>query len=354
MAREPEDRDERSAQQKGYALEQVRPDHGREAAVDGVGARRDPDQPDTQDDVYLEDRAQRESAGVENRRQRHEHVREHHERGHDRARPDIEAVFEVFGNGVDARLQKLRQEEKGRNDQGDGGRPFVAGDGKAQVVPAPGHTHELLGRDVGGDQGESDQPPGQLTSRKEVVFRGGFVPGGVQRYPDDDRNERTERDDVERMQRHGGEYRERGTAGALSGSEDAPSPVFLYGDDVVRIAAEAFHAGGAHRHAGHRKARNRLACLQHAVDFLRGDMAFHEIPARERRMTGGQIGRNPVSYLHGRHVGEVHDLNAESVCLEMVHPFGAAPARGCLVHGDALPGRGGAGNEYAGRDDGAQ
>ena len=44
----------------------------------------------------------------------------------------------------------------------------------SQLAADAGHADELLGRDVGGDQGEADQPPGQAAAGEEVAG-GAFI-----------------------------------------------------------------------------------------------------------------------------------------------------------------------------------
>ncbi len=65
--------------------------------------------------------------------------------------------------------RNLGQKDKGHHDQSDGGHPFIARDGQADVVGRlPRHADELLGGNVGGDEGETDQPPAQAASGEEV------------------------------------------------------------------------------------------------------------------------------------------------------------------------------------------
>ena len=87
------------------------------------------------------------------------------------ARGAVVAVFEELGHGVDAGPEEIRQEPEGDDDQGDGRHPFVAGDGEADVTGrVAAHADELLGRDVGGDEREADQPPVEAAAGQEVIL----------------------------------------------------------------------------------------------------------------------------------------------------------------------------------------
>jgi hypothetical protein len=115
-----------------------------------------------------------------------------------RAGGAVVAVLEELGHGVDADLEELGQQPEGDDDQRDGGHPLVAGDGEADGGErAAGHADEVLGGDVGGDQREADEPPGQLAAREEVVFLVLLLARDVERDADDGGEEGDEGDDVE-------------------------------------------------------------------------------------------------------------------------------------------------------------
>ena len=191
------------AGQQRHALDQVRPHYRLEAAVDGVGAGERGDQPDADAHVQAEDRMHSQRARVQHHGQRHEDVGRKQEDRHQRAGARVVAVFEVLGDGVDARPQELGQEEEPDEHQRDGRHPLVAGDGQSQVVAASRHPHEVLGRDVGRDEREADQPPRQVPPRQEVACGIPLPPGRIKRNPHHDGEKADEGSNVERLEGHG-------------------------------------------------------------------------------------------------------------------------------------------------------
>ena len=185
-------------------LDQVGPDDRLQAPVDRVATGQKADQPDAQERVDPEDGLEREGSRIEHRRQRHEDVRRHDEARHQGAGADIVAEFQVLGDRVDARLQEAGQEEESDQHEGDGGHPFVAGDGEAEVVSLARHADEVLGRDVGRDQRETDQPPRQVAPGQEVVACVVLSAGGVQRDAHHEEQEADEGGDVEGLKGHCG------------------------------------------------------------------------------------------------------------------------------------------------------
>ena len=83
----------------------------------------------------------------------------------------IKAVLQELGHGENARLEEVGQEEERDNDQCDGCHPFIARYSQPEpLCRAAAHPYELLGGDIGGDQAEADQPPGQTSTGEEVVL----------------------------------------------------------------------------------------------------------------------------------------------------------------------------------------
>ena len=90
---------------------------------------------------------------------------------HDGARAAAEAVLEKLRHGVDAGAQKIGQKAERHDHEGDGRHPFVARDRHSDMARGvAAHAHELLGRDVGGDQGKTDQPPAKAPPREKVIL----------------------------------------------------------------------------------------------------------------------------------------------------------------------------------------
>ena len=64
--------------------------------------------------------------------------------------------------------EALQNAKKGH--QRDSGQPFIPGNGHAHPVGRfSGHPHKLFRGNVGGNQGETHQPPGQTAAGKEIV-----------------------------------------------------------------------------------------------------------------------------------------------------------------------------------------
>ena len=83
------------------------------------------------------------------------------------------------------------------------GHPLVAGHGQAGAPGAlPGHADELLGRDVGGDQRESDQRPDQAAAGQEEVLARAAFAALVHADADDEGEESDEDGDVGPVQVH--------------------------------------------------------------------------------------------------------------------------------------------------------
>jgi len=105
-------------------------------------------------------------------------------------------------------LQKRRNEEEGNDDERDGGHPLIAGDRHPQPVRRlAAHADELLGRDVGRDQRETDQPPGQTAAGEEVILSSVLAvdllaPALPEADADDDHHEDHEHDDVDDAYTH--------------------------------------------------------------------------------------------------------------------------------------------------------
>lgn len=200
------------------ALDDVGPGAGLEAARGDVDAGDDADDPAEDGDVVdgVEEAELDggdadvgvEELGAEVGDKRDVDADEHddHQQGHDGAGEGVEAELEVLRDGVDAALEEHGKEEETDADECDGGHPLVGGDGEADLAVGggTGHADHLLGGDVGGDEGEADEGPGQAAPGEEVVAGGVFLaPGFPEADADDGGGEDDEDDDVDGLQVHG-------------------------------------------------------------------------------------------------------------------------------------------------------
>jgi hypothetical protein len=169
-----------AADNQGGALKQVGPRAGLQSAREDVDGGRDADNPagdrevaqvETEQRLALEVHADDLRAGVDDGGRGHADENDHGADGHDGAGEDVVAVFEKLGDRVDAALEEGGQEYERDENQRDGGHPLVTGDGHAQPVGRlAAHADELLRGDVGGDEREADQPPGQAPAGEKVVL----------------------------------------------------------------------------------------------------------------------------------------------------------------------------------------
>jgi hypothetical protein len=153
--------------------------HRPQSAKRGVENRDQSDGPDAFDQrdfadqgilVIAEERVQRQAAREDHRDRGDKDEHAQQQERHDHARGGVVAIFQVLGDGENARSQEARQKEQGHDYQRDRGDPFIAGDGHARGArPRSGHAHELLSGDVGGDQRETDQRPGCRTAGQKVI-----------------------------------------------------------------------------------------------------------------------------------------------------------------------------------------
>ncbi|MBA7583535.1 hypothetical protein ES708_25480 [subsurface metagenome] len=151
----------------------------------------------------VEDRVDSHGPAVHHRREEHDDVSSHQEHGHDGAGAGVVAELEVLRHGVDAGLEELRQEPPGHEDERDGRHPLVTGDGEAHALEGRArHPHEVLGRDVRGDQREADERPGERPAGQEVVEPRLLAPAGVQRDHHDREHKSHECHDVEYAEFH--------------------------------------------------------------------------------------------------------------------------------------------------------
>ena len=179
---EADDGDDGAADEQRRTLQQVRPDHGFEAAVNGVRPGQNANRPDAYVKIDTENGLQADGAGVQHRSQRHADVGHEHVHRHEGARRCTVPVFEELGHGVNAQLQINRQQIQTDHYQGYGGDPFVAGDGQTRRSEAgAGHADEMLRGNIGRDERKTDQPPGEVAAGQEVVFGCVFLAGCVQR-----------------------------------------------------------------------------------------------------------------------------------------------------------------------------
>ena len=109
-------------------------------------------------------------AQVQDRGQVHDHVQRQPENGHDHGHRAVVALVQELRHREDFILQVHRDEERGHDDERDGSHPLVGRDGQADFEARAGHAHELLGRDVAGNQRGADGPPRERALGQEVVF----------------------------------------------------------------------------------------------------------------------------------------------------------------------------------------
>ena len=179
------------------ALEHVGPDDRLQPAVDRVAAREHADRPDPGRKVEPEDARQCQASRVEYSGQAHNDVDGHQICGHDDAWSRSESELEVFGEGVDAGLEKPGQEHECHEDERDGCNPLEGGDCQSRLKPLAGHADEVLGGDVGSDQRDADEPPGQVAASQEVVGGRVLPAGRVEGYAHHDAEENEEGDEID-------------------------------------------------------------------------------------------------------------------------------------------------------------
>ena len=168
-----------AAHNQGGAPEQVRPGAGFQPAHEHVyrGAEGNDNAADGDvAEVNAHGRVSREEhgdhlgAGVNHARSRHAYQNQQRGNGHQGTGQRVIPVFQEFGNRIYAAFQQLGKETEGYNHQRDCGQPFIPGDGHAHPVGRfAGHPHKLFRGNVGGNQGETHQPPGQTAAGKEIV-----------------------------------------------------------------------------------------------------------------------------------------------------------------------------------------
>ena len=174
--REGEVGDDAAADEQAGTPDEVRPSAGFQTAdvdVDG-GADGDDDAACGHGEVKVDGDDGR--AGVDDGGGGHADEDEQVGDGHCHSGNAVEALFQELRDGEDAALEQHRQEGEGDDDEHDGGQPFIAGDGDAQPVGClSAHADELLGGDVGGEQGEAHEPPAQAAAGEEVVRGSAFL-----------------------------------------------------------------------------------------------------------------------------------------------------------------------------------
>jgi hypothetical protein len=69
-------------------------------------------------------------------------------------------------------------------------------------------------------------------------------------------------------------------------------------DDLVSLGGAAFHAGGADRHAGHRKAGRVRLVGKKTLERDGWNVSFNDIPRNFRRVARREIVRNAEPCLH--------------------------------------------------------
>ena len=199
---EAEERDHETADEEADAIEEVRNHDGAEASEDGVDGADDADEPDhapeesgivldAGDGVEVEDAHHALRAGEEDHRQQDEHVGKHEDDVAGELGARSEAHVEKLGDGRDAALEELRQEEERHEDDGEDADHLPHHDGEARGVALPVETHELLGGEVGEQQGSRDEGEGEGTpGEEEAAVRGDILAPALP--PGDEGDERRE------------------------------------------------------------------------------------------------------------------------------------------------------------------
>ena len=130
-------------------------------------------------------------------------INNHHIDGHNCSGGRVIAIFEVFRDCVDADFKELWQKEECYKDQSNSGDPFVAGDGHSHYSGTlAGHTDEMLGGDIRGDEGQADERPEQVAAGEEEIFACFFFSAFIHADADDNGEECYEYHDVKKVQLH--------------------------------------------------------------------------------------------------------------------------------------------------------
>ena len=169
--------DDCAAKDKPRSPDEIGPCAGLETTRKNIGRREDSDEPATGHQIP-QDRQTRVISRDELRTAENDGCgRDHHQhkycqKCHDDACREAEAVFEEFRNRVNSGAQKPRKEEKCHQHQRDRRHPLIRRYGHAKpICGRAGHSHKLLGGDIGRDEGEAHQPPGEAPTGKKVAAR---------------------------------------------------------------------------------------------------------------------------------------------------------------------------------------
>ena len=161
---EGEEHDNGASENEGGAPDEVGPGAGFEAADKDIDGGKDGDEPahggeaieDGYGVVVFGDEF---GSGKDDGRCGNEDECDDGGDGHGEAGDAVESVLEEFGDGVESGFEEAGEEEEGDEDKGDGSHPLVGGNGHAEPVGGgAGHADKLLGGDVGGDEGEANEP----------------------------------------------------------------------------------------------------------------------------------------------------------------------------------------------------
>ena len=199
---EGKNHDESAADDQGAALDEVGPGAGLETAGGDVEHGDDPDDQGAHGQAdgipgLGRQGADRQGPGVGDRAQE-QHIDEEGGHRHHDARRGIEPHLQKLRHGVNPGPKEVRKEGEADHDEGDGGHPFVAGDGQANMAGGvAAHPDELLRRDVGGDQGKPDQPPAQTASGQKVILAALFATALEQADGDDQSHEGKEDGEID-------------------------------------------------------------------------------------------------------------------------------------------------------------
>ena len=151
-------------------LHQIRPDHRRNAAQQGVGQGHRGDYEDGVGDVHAGDELQHQGGGVKHDAGVHE-VAEQENGGHQCARRQAEAPLQVVEDGGDAAVVEEGQKDRDDDEDGDGIVDVDEDHGKSFLV-GPGRAAEKgQCADVGGHHGQADHRPGRGPLAQIVVLR---------------------------------------------------------------------------------------------------------------------------------------------------------------------------------------
>src|SRR5690606_28393269 len=116
----------------------------------------------------------------------HEDVDQDPENGQQRPHAAVVPLLQELRHSKDPLLQIDGQKEPGYDEECNGRHPLIAGYRQAETETRAGHSDELLGGNVGSDEGRTNSPPGKRLTRQEVILSVFPVSLLLARYPEAD------------------------------------------------------------------------------------------------------------------------------------------------------------------------